>query len=278
MSVQILLPLQTYPDGNGEPALRHAVKVASHLHGELHALVLVADFPQVSSALGNLVLDVPSLMAGARETCRQKGAALLHALTGYAKESCVALRSDEIACFPSVFGDETAKLARYHDLTLMGLTGSDNLLQSAAEAVVFGSGRPVVLLPEDNEIGHLDHVMIAWDGSRVAARAVSDARPFLGRAKKVTIAVVTDEKALPDTELSQKLMGYLAAHGLAAEELEIRSNGKPVADVLQDEARSISAGLLVMGGFGHSRMRDFILGGATQGMFRNLQMPVLLSH
>lgn len=278
MSVQILLPLQTYPDGNSEPVLDHAVSVARHLQGELHALVLMADFPQVSSALGNLLLDAPSLLAGARETCRLKGAALLDALIGRVRENSIALKSDEVECFPSVFGDVAARSARYHDLVLMGLAGRDNLLQSAAETVVFGAGRPVVLLPEISEISQLDHVMIAWDGSRVAARAVSDARLFLERAAKVTIAVVTDEKALPEPALSQKLARHLAAHGITAEELEIKSIGKPVADVLQDEADKISAGLLVMGGFGHSRMREFILGGATQGIFRNLQMPVLLSH
>lgn len=278
MSVQILLPLQTYPDGNSETLLHHAAVIAAHLQGELHALVMAADFPRVSSALGNLVLDVPSLMAGAQEACRHKGASLLNALKDHAKTNGVAIRSDEIQCFPSVFGDEVAKSARYHDLVLMGLTGSDTLMQSAAEAVVFGSGRPVVLLPEDKEIGSLDHVLIAWDGSRVAARAVNDARHFLKRAVKVTVAVVTDEKALPDSELGQKLVAYLAAQGVRAEELNIRSNGQSVADTLQDEAARIGTGLLVMGGFGHSRMRDFVLGGATLGILRNLRMPVLLSH
>lgn len=278
MSVQILFPLQTYPDGNSELVLHHAASVARHLQGDLHALVLIADFPQVSSALGNLLLDAPSLLTAARETCRLKGVALLDALTGRASEYGIALKSDEVECFPSVFGDVAARSARYHDFVLMGLNGRDNLSQLAAETVVFGSGRPVVLLPQITEISHLEHVMIAWDGSRVAARAVSDARLFLERATKVTIAVVTDEKALPEPALSQKLARHLASHGITAEELEIKSIGKPVADILQDEAEKIGAGLLVMGGFGHSRMREFILGGATQGIFRNLQMPVLLSH
>jgi nucleotide-binding universal stress UspA family protein len=121
-------------------------------------------------------------------------------------------------------------------------------------------------------------VMIAWDGSRVAARAVNDARIILERAAKVTVAVIIDEKALPDQSLGARLARYIAAHGLHVDHAEIQGGGRPIADVLQDEAARIGAGVLVMGGFGHSRMREFVLGGATRGILENLRMPVLMSH
>jgi nucleotide-binding universal stress UspA family protein len=261
MSLQILLPLNTFPGSNGETFLGNALSVAAFLEGELEALVLAADFRQVSNALGNLVLDVPSLVAGAREQCREKGAALVRSLKDQANVSGVRVRSSEIECHPAVFGDRATVASRYHDLVLMGLASSDDSLRSTAEAVIFGSGRPVMLLPEQHAIGRLDHVMVAWDGSRVAARAVNDARIVLERAEKVTITVVVDEKTLLNVEHS-----------------EIRGAGRPIAGVLQDEAARIGAGILVMGGFGHSRMRDFVLGGATRGILADLRMPVLLSH
>ncbi len=278
MSLQILLPLHTYPDGNSETLLSHATAISSHLGGELHALVLAADFPQVSSALGNLVLDVPSLMAGARSKCAEKGAALLQALTAKAEAGGIQISTSEVDCYPATFGDRAAVAARYHDLVLMGLKRGDVALQSTAEAVIFGAGRPVMLLPEQAELGPLDHVVIAWDGSRVAARAVGDAQAFLKRTAKVTIAVVVDEKALPEQSPGSRLAKFLAAHGLNVEQCEMRGNGRPIAQTLQDEATKIGAGMLVMGGFGHSRMRDFVLGGATRGVLDNLRMPVILSH
>jgi nucleotide-binding universal stress UspA family protein len=278
MPLQILLPLHTYPDGNSPALAAHATSVAVYLEGELEALVLAAVFPQVSSALGNLLLDVPALLSDARGRCQQKAAALLQSLTDQAETDGIPLRSGEVECLPAAFGDRAAVASRYHDLVLMGLTSGDEALRLTAEAVVFGSGRPVMLLPEQHAIGGLDHVMIAWDGSRVAARAVNDARIILERAAKVTVAVIIDEKALPDQSLGARLARYLAAHGLPVDHAEIRGAGRPIADVLQDEAARIGAGVLVMGGFGHSRVREFVLGGATRGMLENLRMPVLMSH
>lgn len=278
MSLQILLPLHTYPDANCETVLSQATRVAAYLEGEVHAVVMAAKFPPVSSLLGDLILDVPSLLAGARTRSREKGAALLQSLTVQAKADGVRTRSSEIDCFPATFGDRVAVAGRYYDLVLTGLTSSDNVLRLTAEAIVFGAGRPVMLLPEQHVIGDLGHVMIAWDGSRVAAQAVNNARIILERSTKVTVAVVTDEKVLPDHSLGPRLTDYLAAHGLTVEHVDIQSGGRSVTGVLQEEAAMLGAGILVMGGFGHSRMRDFVLGGVTRGIFEGLRMPVLLSH
>lgn len=278
MSLQILLPLHTYPDGNSETLVSQATAVAGYLDGEIHALVMDVAFPPVSSLMGDLVVDVPSLLAGARERCRETGAALLQSLTDQAKANGVVTRSSEIDCYPATFGDRASVAGRYHDLILTGLSSNDKVLRLTAEALVFGSGRPVMLLPEQHMIGEMGHVMIAWDGSRVAARAVNDARIFLERSTKVTVAVVTDEKVLSDQSLGARLTDYLAAHGLTVEHAEIQSGGRSMADVLQEEAARVGAGILVMGGFGHSRMRDFVLGGATRGILEDLRMPVLLAH
>lgn len=278
MSLQILLPLHTYPDGNSETLLSQATAVAGYLEGEIHAFVMDVEFPPVSSLLGDLVVDVPSLLAGAQARCRETGAALLQSLTDQAKADGVRTRSSEIGCYPATFGDRASVAGRYHDLILTGLSSNDDVLRLTAETVIFESGRPVMLLPEQHVIGKMENVMIAWDGSRVAARAVSDARIFLERSTKVTVAVVTDEKVLPDDSLSARLTDYLAAHGLTVEQVEIQSGGRSVAIVLQEEAARVGAGILVMGGFGHSRMRDFVLGGVTRGILEDLRMPVLLGH
>lgn len=278
MSLQILLPLHTYPDCNSENFLTQATAVADYLGGDIHALVMAVDFPPVSSLLGDLIIDVPSLLAGARERCREAGAALLQSLADQADAKGVRTRSSENVSFPATFGEHASVVGRYHDLIVTGLSSTDDFLRLTAEAVVFGSGRPVMLLPEQHVTEKMGHVMIAWDGSRVAARAVNDARIVLERSTKVTVAVVTDEKVLPDQSVGARLADHLAAHGLTVEHVEIQSGGRSMAGVLQEEAARINAGILVMGGFGHSRMRDFVLGGVTRGILEDLRMPVLLAH
>lgn len=278
MPTQILLPLHTYPDGNAEGTALHAAMVAQHLQADLHALVLGIDFPKVSSPLGNLIIDVPAMTAEVKAKCHARGAALVEALKARTAAAGVSFRSTEFTCYPLNVGDVVADHGHYHDLTLVGVRPGDETLRMTAEAAIFGSGRPVLLVPETQAPQSHDHVMIAWDGSRVAARAVADAMNFLQRAKSVTIATVVDEKRLPASSAEERLARYLASHQVQAEVAKAQSGGLPIAERLQSLAQERGAGLLVMGGFGHSRMRDFVLGGATRGILTEPKLPVLISH
>jgi nucleotide-binding universal stress UspA family protein len=147
-----------------------------------------------------------------------------------------------------------------------------------AEAVVFGSGRPAILLPEAVDVSTIDHVAVAWDGSRVAARAAADARPFLEHATRISVITVLDEKPLKEKDAGARLAGELRKHGLKAEAVPVHARDCPIAETLQQTALDNGCQLLVMGGYGHSRIRDFVLGGATEGVLSDLRMPVLLSH
>ena len=144
--------------------------------------------------------------------------------------------------------------------------------------MIFGSGRPTILLPELVQPAAFDHVAVAWDGSRVAARAVADALPLMSRASRISVLTVTDEKALPEGDPGKRLADGLRRRGLSAQAHAVLSGGGDIAATLQEEAIQRGASLLVMGGFGHTRLRDFILGGATDGILRDLRMPVLVSH
>ncbi len=278
MAVQILVPLHTYPDGDSTGLIRHAVAVAKHLQGDIHALALVAEFPKLTSPLGTMLLDVPALVADTRKRCLARGKALHDALKGACDAAGVSFRAGEVDCDPVSFCDVVAEKARYHDLTVAGLNGDDPILRASAEAAIFDSGRPVLLVPEGTAPAAFEHVLIAWDGSSVAARAVADASDLLRRASAVTIATVVDEKSLPKEAPGRALAAYLGAHGIKAEIAELRSAGRPIARTLQEEARRLGAGMIVMGGFGHSRMRDFVLGGATRGILGDLSVPTLVSH
>jgi nucleotide-binding universal stress UspA family protein len=147
-----------------------------------------------------------------------------------------------------------------------------------AQAVVFGSGRPTILVPPSARLAPLDHIAVAWDGSRVAARALWDAMALLPSNGRLTVLTICDEKPLSGPDLAKSLALALERHGCKANPLDITLGTRTLAEALQISAIEAGAQMLAMGGFGHSRIRDFILGGATKGVFNDLRLPVLLSH
>lgn len=278
MTTQILVPLHTFPDGNSASLARHVAAAARHLDASVHALFLNADFPPVGNPLANLILDTTALVENARNRTRENGKVLLKAMQSDVEQHGIRLLNTHVDYYPAELANTVSDIARYHDLTILGIGDHDAALRGTAEEVLFAAGRPVLLVPEDLAPGAFDHVAIAWDGSRVAARAVADAWPFLERAKAVSILCVTDEKPLLYGNAGSRLADYLKKHGLNPVVSDIATEQRPIAETLQAHALSKGAGLLVMGGFGHSRMRDFVLGGATAGILRDLKMPVLISH
>ena len=165
-------------------------------------------------------------------------------------------------------------------MTLPCFPGPTRVLgaQDMAQAIVFGSGRPTILVPPSARPASLNHIAVAWDGSRVAARALGDALQLLAKGDRVSVLTVQDEKSLSRSDLADALASSLEKRGLSATPLGITLGQKTIAETLQDTALSEGAQLLAMGGFGHSRIRDFILGGATKGVLTQLQLPTLLSH
>lgn len=278
MPTQILVPLHTYPDGTSANIAAHVSAVARHLGAEVHGLVLNATFPPVSSLLGNMLINVDGMVHEVTTRCHARGAALELAMQAALEPVGIVFHCTQLDCVMGTLGSAAETYARYCDLIVTGLSGDDVSMESTAETLVFGSGRPTLLVPQDAAPSPFQHAMIAWDGSRVATRAVADARDFLRLAITVTIAVVTDEKTLPEENPGLKLADYLAHHGITAPVALVQARQRPIARALQDHALEIGADFMVMGAFGHSRMRDFVMGGATAGILRDLKLPVLLSH
>ena len=124
----------------------------------------------------------------------------------------------------------------------------------------------------------LEAVGIAWDFSRPAARAVADAMPILMQADIVRIVIVTNDKPTDASHSVEALVDNLAAHGIDAIVDEVPARGRPVGEALEHYAHGHFLNLLVMGAYGHSRFRDFLLGGATKSVVANPPLPVFLSH
>ena len=123
----------------------------------------------------------------------------------------------------------------------------------------------------------LDNVMVCWDGSRPAARAVADAMPPLAKAGRVEIVMISNERGKQQIE-GADMCQHLARHGLKVDVHRITGGDIDVADALLSHAADSGADFMVMGGYGHSRLREFVLGGVTHSIFRSMTVPALMSH
>ena len=147
------------------------------------------------------------------------------------------------------------------------------------EAVLFNTGRPIVLVPAVFGRSSIGTVVIAWDETPSAVRALHDALPLLKHARDVVLISVTDDKEFRAFRSGADLCQYLARWEIVACFEAVERGGRTVGAALLEHARRIDADLLVMGGFGHAREREFIVGSATRDIFQStLEIPVLLSH
>jgi nucleotide-binding universal stress UspA family protein len=123
----------------------------------------------------------------------------------------------------------------------------------------------------------LERVLACWDGGRTAARAIADAMPFLERAKAVDLVIVAEERK-NDEITGVRMSEHLTRHGVAVSVKRIAKGDLSVQDVILSYAADSGADFMVMGGYGHSRLREFILGGVTRGILNSMTVPVLMSH
>ena len=176
---------------------------------------------------------------------------------------------------------QLSQIARRFDLAVIAQPeperpALDTLL---VEATLFESGRPMLVVPYIQKAPlKLDRILLCWDGSRSAARAIADALPFIARAKACEIVTVSSEPPKSDEMPSADIAQHLARHGAKVEIERIVATETDVAGTLLSHAADVSADLLVMGGYGHSRLREFVLGGATRGILGSMTLPTLMSH
>ena len=144
--------------------------------------------------------------------------------------------------------------------------------------VLFGAGVPVIVVPSKLMDGAGRRVLIAWNGSRESARAVKDALPFLEKAERVTVLCVGQTRAGANIRPGEEVTRYLGYHGIEASLDNIDEGSMTVGDAILMHQGDIGADMLVMGGYGHSRLREFVLGGVTKRILERCPTPVLMSH
>ncbi len=182
-------------------------------------------------------------------------------------------------CLDKVTGrqpEEIERRGRLVDLIVMphpALAEGDE--SASMDAALFGSGRPVLVAPAQLKAGFGSKVAIAWDGSREGAAATTAALPLLKRAEEVVIITAREDE---DVMEPSSLARYLAGHGIKGKTWAYTPGSESIAAGLLDQADHAGADCLVMGAYGHSRLRERILGGATEGVLENAKIAVLMKH
>ena len=258
----------------GDYAVSVAETLGAHLTG-----VAIAFVPSIPGAsLGYLPIE--TIEAQQRENEMAAEDAVDHFTAASAKAGVAAERRVLRTGFPAA-AEQFSRIARRFDLAIVGQVEPDvNSVEAAiAESTLFDSGRPIVIVPYIQKAPlTLERVMVCWDGSRAAARAIADAMPLLERAGSVQVVIVASERGKYDQIEGADMGLHLARHGVKVEVTRIARGKIDVADALLSHAADSGADFMVMGGYGHSRLREFVLGGVTRSMLHSMVVPTLMSH
>lgn len=271
------MPLITHLDYVPDGAVEAGVALAGALGCELHATTFAVDMPQVAMPFGGMLLNMPEMIRAAEEhsqlRCRNLQA-LIHEKAG--AQIRVTCSTKHAVLGREQYG--AALESRVFDVVVLPWSKESVVVRDFAQALVFDAGRPSILVPPGTTSAPIRHVAVAWDASRVAAQALGDALSLLPDDCRITVLTAGGDKTLPGKDLAEALAASLQRRGHSAEVKSVDLAGRKIAVALQEAALEVGAQMLIMGAFGHSRLRDFVLGGATTGVFENLRMPVLLSH
>ena len=275
----LLVVLGSDAASRGRMALAAALseRFAAHLVG-LYPFP-VPDIPRTLGYYNPSLFDpiFRELREKAQEVCDREREAFEHAasLRGLSAEWRV---TEGLEADPAVH-------ARYVDLTILGQLdpdgGDTELIRPRPELVALASGRPILAVPYAGQFETVgQRVLIGWNATREATRAVNDAMPLLAAADVVTVLTIDAREGpdahgeLPGADISL----HLARHGVKATIERTVSAGVPAGEVLLSRAADLGADLLVIGAYGHSRMRELLLGGATRSILQSMTVPVLMSH
>lgn len=280
---ETLFFLPTYPD---RPLIRQiawAAALAHRLESKVTAILpkLNPDPATWLPVMGAYPVDVRGLMAESVKRSQENSGALADQAARLFHDAGVPLDIRERLATLYEPVQYLVDAARLHDLTILPVPQTDSFDRDYVEAVIFGAGRPTLLLPPGDEsapAGQLKTVLVAWDYGREAARALCDALPLLAKAEQVVILTVEGEKDVRSASTAADLKAYLAAHHLDCRFEQIHLAQGSIGECLAAAARDARADLLVMGAYGHTRMREFLLGGATRTMIQEPLLPILLSH
>jgi nucleotide-binding universal stress UspA family protein len=270
------LPLSTLGSATSRGTIRYACELSKAFDASLRVTsprltVRPPTSPISGKMLARLAHDL-------EQTAEAKNAELVACVREAAANLALTVAIETVEEPWPVDSRRSALRGRASDLNVVGLPREGIEDRWNIEGWVFDTGRPCLLHPNDRVLPFsLETVVIAWDVSRGAARAVGDALPMLKRASAVHVLTVHGEKEVPSAD-SDSLTDYLAAHDIRVVRREVELDGRGIGRAILDGATELRADLLVMGAFGHSRLQEFVLGGATRAALDDTSIPLFMAH
>jgi nucleotide-binding universal stress UspA family protein len=264
--------------GDRDPAGDFAISVADAYGAHVLGLSFAYEPVIPGAVMGGIP---PEFIESQRTEAVGKAKAAVARFEERARRAGVSYEHRILSATLSGAAEQLGRLARRFDLVVVGQPEREETVpeEIVDEAALFESGRPVIFVPFIQKGGlKLDRVMVCWDGGRAATRAVADSLPLLRKAKQVEVVIIASGRGKSDEVPGADLGQHLARHGLKVDVKRITSPDIDVASTILSYAADSSADMIVMGGYGHSRLREFVLGGATRGILESMTVPVLMSH
>jgi nucleotide-binding universal stress UspA family protein len=272
----VLLPLLGDPSPGVIAAIAKCVNAASSFDAEITALAIEEDVPVRPRVMISADLNLSDEV---KSTTDAQG--LLKAFDAAVAE--IGVRNVQRVAHLTA-GDAPEHLAlcaRLKDLSIVPVKPYDDRAERVSEGLIFKSGRPILLCPEEMAAErpvNFDRIIVAWDHSAPAARAVGDALSMLRRARDVQIITATDDNTLAEQQSGAAMVRHLAEHGIKASFEMVRIDGSSVGKILEAEVKARGIDLLVMGAYGHSRLSEWVWGGATKTIIGRPPCWVMMSH
>lgn len=273
----IHLTLSTHPSPISESAIEYACRATLRFSAKLNVTSPHLKVRAPSHSFASGMMD--SMASEFERNAAAKSAELERCV--YDKGTGIGLDVDILqlpAHWPSGASDMTWR-GRTSDLCILGLPQTGIEGRQDVEDWIFGVGRPCLLCPNEykNEFD-LNTVLVSWDYSKFSARAICDALPVLKAAQKVIVLTIRGEKNISPEDVKPPVLALLAKHDVKADFVEAELGAKSIGHTILDQAHSAHADLLVMGAYGHSRLREFVLGGATREILSSTRIPLFVSH
>lgn len=263
-------------DGKQGPAHTFAQSLAEKVGAHLTAVGVALQFVAPVSFAGDYPYE---LLEEATEQSRK----LMQGAYDKLRTSTPAGVQTDMVMIEALSGVASARLgelARHFDMTIVGQDDQGGIGDETGmiSAVLFGSGRPVFVVPYIQEgPAKIDHAVVAWDGGLAASRALAGAMPVLQACSRVEVVTIA-AKGEPTDELPGfNITRHLARHGVKAE-LRLLGPADDIGAALLAHTTNTGADFLVMGGYGHSRVREFIFGGTTRQILSSMTLPVMMVH
>lgn len=274
MSYKTIVAIIQTPSDN-ERILQAIVPLASRLGSHVVGVHAEALPMPVESGMG--MTDV-EFVATAAEANRSRAAALEARFSARLADAAISSEWRAVESFSGDSAVAARAAARTADLVIAAEAATEETSNSAdTDALLYDTGRPLLLVPVAGmKEGPFSKVLVAWNGTREAARAAFDALPFIVEADETTVVTVDAGTELVNS--ASQLAVALARHGANAAVIELAANGRPVADVIAAQVQMSAADLLVMGAYGHSRLREFLFGGVTRSLLEAMPVATFMSR